>query len=117
MADQRGERKDAVEYRYDSRYQRHRGFHEYYQINGKTEHDEADSESDGAGELKATGLNSLWGMIYMIAEKTGWSYRFIMWGITWINLKMMLADAPAMKRVKNKVKTIEGDELAKIMGL
>lgn len=53
----------------------------------------------------------------MIAEKTGWNDRYMMWGITWVNLRMMVADAPTAKRVKKKAKTMEGDELAKLMGL
>lgn len=53
----------------------------------------------------------------MISEKTGWSDKYIMWGIAWTNLRMMLADAPTTKRVKKQTATIEGDELAKIIGL
>jgi len=53
----------------------------------------------------------------MIAEKTGWSYDYIMWGIPWINIRMMLADAPGMSKKSKQVVEVTGDELAKKMGL
>ncbi|WP_299457662.1 hypothetical protein [uncultured Rikenella sp.] len=30
----------------------------------------------------------------MLAEKTGWTYHYIMYRVAWINVRMMLADAP-----------------------
>lgn len=33
-------------------------------------------------------------MIWSIAEATGWKWQYILWGITWLNIRMMLADAP-----------------------
>ncbi|QXU42089.1 hypothetical protein [Pedobacter sp. D749] len=53
----------------------------------------------------------------MIAEKTGWTEKYIMQKVTWESLRRMLADAPAMKKVKPKPKVLEGDELAKILGM
>lgn len=54
----------------------------------------------------------------MIAEKTGWSDEQILWRISWSKIRMMLADAPAMKKAKkNKKQILEGDELAKMLGL
>ncbi|WP_186462322.1 hypothetical protein [Pedobacter suwonensis] len=52
----------------------------------------------------------------MIAEKTSWSDDYIMWGISWVNLRMMLADAPGMSK-KKKTTEVTGDELAKILGI
>lgn len=56
----------------------------------------------------------------MIAERTGWSYKEILWGTSWLNFKMMLADAHRMKKIKperKKTTIIQGDELAKELGL
>lgn len=58
----------------------------------------------------------------MIAEKTGWTYEFILDGLPWFTLRMMLADAPGMKKGKKTkqllpVKKVQGDELLKILGL
>lgn len=30
----------------------------------------------------------------MLAEKTGWTYHYIMHGVAWVNIRMMLADMP-----------------------
>ncbi|MES2651266.1 MAG: hypothetical protein V4663_05970 [Bacteroidota bacterium] len=70
--------------------------------------------SDAKEELISVGLNSLWGMIYMIMEKLGMSWYEIMWKRSWINIEMMLADAPRMAK-KNKedtVPTLTGKQLA-----
>jgi hypothetical protein len=29
-----------------------------------------------------------------VATATGWSVKHILWGISWVNLQMMIADAP-----------------------
>lgn len=39
-------------------------------------------------------MNSPWGLLAIIAEKTGWTYDYILHGISWINLQLMLADSP-----------------------
>lgn len=53
----------------------------------------------------------------MIAEKTGWDYDKILWGVSWANIRMMLDDAPALKKVKKKKKTMLGSDLIKELGL
>jgi hypothetical protein len=40
------------------------------------------------------GLNSLFGIIPYVIEKTGLSYRQIMWELSWTNIEMMLIDMP-----------------------
>ncbi|WP_185955174.1 hypothetical protein [Solitalea koreensis] len=52
-----------------------------------------------------------------VTEKTGWTYHYIMWGISWINIRMMLADAPGFKRQKKQPKKVSGSELAKLLNL
>lgn len=42
------------------------------------------------------GLNSPWGSIWSIATATGWTVDYIMWSVAWINIRMMLTDAPRM---------------------
>ncbi len=54
----------------------------------------------------------------MIAEKTGWTDDYIMWRTSWVNIRMMLADASRMsKNKKPKLKIMQGSDLAKEMGL
>jgi hypothetical protein len=45
----------------------------------------------------------------MVIEKTGWSYHYVLWGISWQTVKMMIADAPKMVR-KSKKKKLTGKE-------
>ena len=33
-------------------------------------------------------------MVWQIAAATGWSVRYILWGVNYQTLRMMLADAP-----------------------
>nr|WP_157535909.1 hypothetical protein [Mucilaginibacter sp. L294] len=56
-------------------------------------------------------------MIFSIAERTGWTYHYILWGTSWVNIRLMLADAPAMKRVKKQPKKVSGSQLAAKFGL
>lgn len=42
-------------------------------------------------------MNSPWGLVWHIATQTGWTADYIMHGIAWINLRMMMADAPSVK--------------------
>jgi hypothetical protein len=78
---------------------RKKSFYEYYQIIvGDADHD-TESESDESGELKADGLHSPWGLEYNIIEKTGWTRHYMLWKVSWLNIGMMLADAPKMVKV------------------
>ncbi|WP_298063683.1 hypothetical protein [uncultured Rikenella sp.] len=42
-------------------------------------------------------------MIQLIAEKTGWSYHYILHRMSWINIRMMLADAPGYRYDRSAV--------------
>ncbi|MEZ2337692.1 hypothetical protein AB6735_18745 [Mucilaginibacter sp. RCC_168] len=42
-------------------------------------------------------MNSPWGLYYSIIEKTGWTWHYMLWKVSWINIQMMLADAPRYK--------------------
>ena len=89
-----------------------RGFLEYYQVNRRHEDDEAEEpEPRGTGELtsRALGLNSPWGTIWSIQEKTGWTHRYVLWEESWLNIQMKLMDAPRVVTAKRK-KAIENDD-------
>ncbi len=42
----------------------------------------------------------------MLAEKTGWPYHYILNGVAWINIRMMLADAPQYVSARKDSDTI-----------
>ncbi len=39
-------------------------------------------------------------MLWQVAQATGWSVDYLLWGVNWSTLMMMLADAP--RYVKEK---------------
>lgn len=82
----------------------HGPFYTYYQISGKDESDEAEAEPRNEGELRTEheGSHSLFGFVWQVASATGWSVRYILDGVNYQTLIMMLSDAP--RYVRRKVK-------------
>jgi len=74
----------------------HRPFYEYYQIRGTDEPDEAETEPRKEGELRTEyeGSHSPFGFVWQIASATGWSVDYILHGVNYQTLIMMLCDAP-----------------------
>lgn len=89
---------------------RHQGFYEHYQIGSDIESPETETEPKGKGELTSryVGSHSPFGMVWQIAAATGWSVKYILWGINYQTLRMMLADAPRYEHVKNNKKGSKG---------
>ncbi|MGY3054384.1 hypothetical protein ACVWYG_002591 [Pedobacter sp. UYEF25] len=61
-------------------------------------------------------MHSPWGALYPIIEKTGWKLNYILWGVSWINLQLIIADQPAFTKSKKAgattVTQIAGKDLA-----
>jgi hypothetical protein len=55
------------------------------------------------------GSHSLFGVIWSIQKETGWTHDYILWGESWFNIQMKLADAPRMIN-GNRKKTIESED-------
>lgn len=74
----------------------HAVFYTYYQISRDDESDEAETEPKKKGELatKYEGSHSPFGLIWQIANATGWSNEYILNGVNYQTLMLMLADAP-----------------------
>lgn len=62
------------------------------------ESDDTETEPSEEGELKLDGSHSPFGFVWQIAAETGWSVRYILWGVNVQTLLMMLADAPRYRR-------------------
>lgn len=75
---------------------RHTKFYEHYRIGGEGQPPQAESEPKSKGELSTeyVGSHSPFGVIWQIADATGWDIDYIMWKINYQTLRMMLADAP-----------------------
>ena len=71
-------------------------FYEYYQISTDDESSEAETEPKKEGELKSEykSSHSPFGIVWQIAEATGWSKEYILDGINYQTLLLMIADAP-----------------------
>jgi len=83
--------------------------------------DEAESEPEGERELRSRyeGSHSPFGFVWQIASATGWSVDYILHGVNYQTLIMMLSDAPRYKRAKSGGK-VNGesaeDEAKEIIG-
>ena len=95
----------------------HRPFYEYYQISREDEPDEAETEPKKQGELKTVfePSHSPFGFVWQVADATGWKVKYILEGVNFQTLIMMLADAPRYIRKKQEEKSAE-DEAADIVG-
>ncbi len=77
-----------------------RGFYECYQVGGPGEPDETETEPRKEGELRTVfeGSHSPFGFIWSVASATGWTVEYIMMGVNYQTLVMMLHDAPKYVR-------------------
>lgn len=96
----------------------HRPFFTYYQISRRDESAEAESEPTKKGELKSVyeGSHSPFGFVWQIAEATGWSVKYILDGVDYQTLIMMLSDAPKYIKKKQEDNRTEEEEAADIVG-
>ena len=90
----------------------HAVFYTYYQISRDDESDEAETEPRKEGELKSRwdGSHSPFGFIWQIASATGWSVDYILNGVNFQTLIMMLSDAPRYVDSKEQKKADQTEE-------
>lgn len=86
------------------------GFYDYYQLDRGDESAETETEPGKQGELRSeyVSSHSPFGLIWQIAEATGWSKDYILDGVNYQTLLMMIADAPHYSKIGRKEKTEEG---------
>ena len=79
---------------------RNRPFYAYYQLGGKDESDEAETEPRKEGELRTEyeSFHSPFGFVWQIAAATGWSVDYILNGVNYQTLILMMSDAPRYVR-------------------
>lgn len=68
-----------------------RGFYKSYRI-GKNINGQ-DFPADHDGDDSIYGGQSIWGKIDAIASRYHWSMDYILWGISWANLRLMMDDS------------------------
>lgn len=92
------------------------GFYRLYQIDrdgGQSEPDEHREYAEG----RIVGLHSPWGIIMMLAEKTGWTYHYILHRVAWVNIRMMLADAPRYAPPQEKTEQATDDDIRRLANM
>lgn len=52
-----------------------------------------DFPTDRSGADSTYGGRSIWGQIDTIAERYKWTVDYILWGVAWANIQLMMADA------------------------
>lgn len=86
------------------------GFYTFYGIDSVDEQSQS-IDIEERSDTPAKGLNSLWGIIRHIVELTGWTWHEVMYGTSWVNLRMMLADTPS---VKSELKQATAEDFLKL---
>lgn len=81
-------------------------FYELYQIDTHLQDDETEGRSDRGHK----GLKSLWGSLWSVCTSTGWTLDYLLWKISWINLQMMIIDAPRYTNDSKKEEIIPEPE-------
>ena len=69
---------------------------------GKTNAEETQSKPS-----RVIGLNSPWGNRGEIIKSFGWTYDYLLWGISWLNVQIMLTDAA---RVEQEPEQTDGNK-------
>ena len=83
-----------------------RKFYRLYQIDKDLADKQAESVKAG-GSGRVIGGRSLWGnTFYLLMKEFGWSLDYILWGISFANIQMILSDTtdyfPDAKKKENK---------------
>lgn len=73
-----------------------RVFSRFYSINTGAGHD-GSARGESGRKNSVEGLNSPWGQRGEICQHFGWTYDYLLRGIAWINVQLMLADGARMK--------------------
>lgn len=98
----------------------YRPFYAYYQLGGKDESDEAETEPRKEGELRTEyeSFHSPFGFVWQIAAATGWSVDYILNGVNYQTLILMMSDAPryVRKRKGRDKNQSEKEEAEDIVG-
>ena len=68
-----------------------RGFHESYSLGKNVAGD--DFPDDGSGANSHYGGRSIWGQIDAFMSRYHWTMDYVLWGISWANARLIIADA------------------------
>ena len=90
-------------------------FSRFYSINLGAGHNGSTRSKSGSESVE--GLNSPWGQWGEICSHFGWTYDYLLRGIAWINVQLMLADGAKMKSIdKDKSESNQSQPAKKMTG-
>lgn len=81
----------------------------YYGVN--TSDESSDEETDGNDRSEVKGGLTFWGTLAIIQKTFGLTHNELMWGDSWINLRMKMADMPYSSYKKKETKQGTIDDL------
>lgn len=55
------------------------------------------------------GMHSPWGIIQQIVKETGWTWHYVLWQVSWVNIMLMMADRPGFRRLGDEINPITGE--------
>ena len=91
--------------RHHRKNERQRGFYQLYSIDTESGRNRTQSKSS-----RVIGLSSPWGVRGAILKEFRWTYDYLLWGISWINVQLMLDDAAKTIDIDPKENTDVGVE-------
>ena len=56
-------------------------------------------------------MNSPWGYYQYIVKETGWTMHYVLWKVSEMNIRLMMADKPAFKSKSKQKKELNDNEL------
>lgn len=75
-------------------------------------------KKDEGASLQYCGVSIYGGTINTLAEKYGWTLDYILWGISYDNIQLLLADAPKTiflsEEERKRIKTTRGKDVMKV---
>ena len=58
-------------------------------------------------------MKSPWGSRGELCKYFGWTYSYLLWEISWINIQLMIADMPRTKHNSDEESDFKGDDQEK----
>lgn len=57
-------------------------------------------------------MHSPWGVLHQVIKETGWTWHYILWRVSWVNIMMMMADRSGFKKAGEQVTKVSKEEIA-----
>ena len=86
------------------------GFYKLYQIDKGSRSYRTEGLASGRVRPKIRGLKSPWGVEGAVCSHFHWQRDYLLWGISWVNVQLMLADMPSVDYSDDRVVNTDSEE-------